>query len=298
MNEELSAESGPDSRKPVTGLPVPPASRQPSLKRYFFHIGYSGTNYNGWQKLPDNNSVQFVIETELSRVLKTPVTIVGCGRTDSRVHASQYFFHVDFEKPLFSELIFRLNKNLPDDIAVFDIIPMQDYQHARLDAINRTYNYFIHHRKDPFLNSVSSLYQERDLDLQKMKTAASLLLVYKDYRNFHRTASKSRTTLCTVTESRLSVDHSGDRIKLTISANRFLRGMVRVIVHKLLEVARGKITIEQFENYLRGTQIPSDIKPAHPQGLYLTKVTYPFLNLPTSSKFDLFENSSEKWKAL
>jgi tRNA pseudouridine38-40 synthase len=296
-NEESHAEPDAGSRKLATENTDSQSSQPPKVPRFFFHIGYNGTPYNGWQKLPHNNSVQFIIERELSRVVKTPVTIVGCGRTDARVHASQYFFHADLEIPSVSELIFRLNKNLPNDIAVFDILPVQNHQHARLDAIKRTYTYFIHRSKDPFLNSVSSLYQERDLDLQKMKDAASLLMAYNDYRYFHRTASKSRTTRCTVSEGSLFVDEHNDRIKFTISANRFLRGMVRIIVHKLLEVGRKKITVEQFENYLMGTEIPTDIKPAHPQGLYLTNVKYPFLDLPPSSKFDLLSRS-DGWKAV
>jgi tRNA pseudouridine38-40 synthase len=282
---------------PTPGNLNSPDSGNPGHRRFFFHIAYNGTHYNGWQKLPHNNSVQFAIETELSRVIKTPITIVGCGRTDSRVHASQYFFHADLAIPSIPELIFRLNKNLPHDISVFDVIPMRAEHHARLDAIERTYMYFLHHRKDPFLNSESSLYQERDLDLQKMKQAASLLMLHKDYRYFHRTASKSRTTICTVTHAGLSVDDTGERIRFIISANRFLRGMVRIIVHKLLEVGRNKISVEQFENHLKGTEIPLDIKPAHPQGLYLTNVKYPFLNLPPKSKFDLLSRE-DIWRAV
>jgi tRNA pseudouridine38-40 synthase len=275
---------------PAKYLPLPPM-------RYFFHIGYNGTLYNGWQKLPNNNSVQFNIETQLSRVTKTPVTIIGCGRTDSRVHASQYFFHADLgELQSIPELLFRLNKHLPDDIAVFDIIAMANEQHARFDAIERGYTYFIHHSKDPFLNGVSSLYQESNLDLQKMKEASSLLTLYKDYRFFHKTASKSRTTICHVTSTSFSVDQTGDRLKFTISANRFLRGMVRIIIHKLLEVGRNKITVQQFENYLKCIETPFDIKPAHPQGLYLTKVTYPFLDLPSRSKFDQLVNRENVWR--
>jgi tRNA pseudouridine38-40 synthase len=279
--------------------PGTPASRPPGLPppRHFFHIAYNGTLYNGWQKLPHNNSIQFIIETELSRVIKTPVTIVGCGRTDSHVHASQYFFHADLEIPSIPELIFRLNKNLPHDIAIFDIIPVQPEQHARLHATERTYTYFIHRNKDPFLNSVSSLYQQ-NFDFQKMKEASSLLLLYNDYRFFHRTASKPNTTICNITNTSLFVDQTADRIKFTISANRFLSGMVRIVVHKLLEVARGKLTVEQFENYLKGTEAPANIKSAYPQGLYLSKVKYPFLDLPAQSTFDQLINRSELWNAI
>ncbi|MDF2432121.1 MAG: tRNA pseudouridine38-40 synthase, partial [Mucilaginibacter sp.] len=118
--------------------------------RYFFHIGYHGSAYSGWQKHAGILSVQDVLETRLSKLLKTTVNIVGCGRTDAGVHASQFFFHADIEREWNSDLFFRLNKILPDDIAIFDIIPMQGAVHARFDAVQRTYDYFIHTYKDPF----------------------------------------------------------------------------------------------------------------------------------------------------
>jgi tRNA pseudouridine38-40 synthase len=265
--------------------------------RYFFHIGYNGSLYNGWQKLPQINSVQLIIETLISRIIKIPVTIVGCGRTDSHVHASQYFFHADIDERFIPELMFRLNKNLPDDIAVFEIIPMQGLPHARLDAIQRKYDYYIHTYKDPFLSSFSALYQEHDLDLQKMKEATLLLTRYNDYRAFFRTASKPRTTICNVTHADLFVDQTGDRLKFTISANRFLSGMVRIIIHKLLEVGRKELTVGQFENYLMGTESPKDIRSAYPQGLYLSKVTYPFLDVAPRTKFDQLVNN-DTWKCI
>jgi tRNA pseudouridine38-40 synthase len=245
--------------------------------------------------LPQINSVQSVIETLISRNIKAPVTIVGCGRTDSHVHASQYFFHVDMDEQCVPELMFRLNKNLPDDIAVFDIIPMQGLPHARLDAVQRKYDYFIHRYKDPFLSNASALYQHRDLDLQAMKKAALLLTQYKDYRSFYKTGSNSRTTICHVTHAGFFVDATGDRLKFSISANRFLRGMVRVIVHKLLEVGKRELDVDQIESYLCGAATPKDIRSAYPQGLYLSKVTYPFLDVPPRSNFHELVNKENTW---
>lgn len=265
--------------------------------RFFFHIAYNGTQYNGWQKLPNNTSVQHVVEKTLSAVVKSPVTIVGCGRTDSHVHASQYFFHADINIESVDELLFRLNKNLPDDIAVFDIIPVEENHHARLSAIERTYCYFIHHTKDPFLNGLSSLYPP-NLDLHKMKEAASLLTSHKDYNFFHRPASNPKTTICDVIRTDLMSSESADRVKFTITANRFLSGMVRIIVHRLIEVGRKKMTVEQFENYLRGTEMPVNIKSAYPQGLYLSKVKYPFLDLPPKSNFKKAFDEDTVWTRL
>lgn len=263
--------------------------------RHFFHIAYAGGNYHGWQKLPHNNSIQLVIETALSKVLKKQVTIVGCGRTDTGVHASQYFFHADLQEAMPDELLFRLNKNLPRDIAVFDAIPVGDEDHARISAIERTYNYFIHRSKDPFLDAFSAFYGDIKLDLKKMREAAMLLPLHNDYRLFHRVASKPNTTICNITGVNLLVDETGDRVKFSISANRFLSGMVRIILHRLLEVARGKIAVEQFQNYLSNTEAPVNVKSAYAQGLYLAKVKYPFLDVPRKSRFGELVNASEKW---
>ena len=265
-------------------------------RRYFFHIGYKGSQYNGWQKLPQINSVQLILETLISRITKAPVTINGCGRTDSHVHASQYFFHVDLDEQVVPDLIFRLNKNLPNDIAVFEIIPMTGTPHARLDAIQRKYDYFIHRAKDPFLENISALYQEMHLDLHKMKSAAMLLMSHSDYSAFYRKASKPRTTICKVTDAGLYVDKTGNRLKFTISANRFLRGMIRMIVQRLLDVGRGKLSLEQFESYLNGLESTEEVRSAHPQGLYLAKVTYPFLDIPPQATFVEMIDNENTWK--
>ena len=245
--------------------------------------------------------MQLVIENCLSRVLKSSVTIVGCGRTDSHVHASQYFFHTDLSADLnievSSELLFRINKTLPDDIAVFDILPVEEKHHARLSAIDRTYTYFIHHTKDPFLNLTSSLYAG-ELNYEKMKMAADLLAAFQDYKFFHRPASRPKTTLCNVSNASLFIDETGERIKFTITANRFLSGMVRIITYRLIQVGRNKISVEQFGNYLRGTETPPNIKSAYPQGLYLSKVKYPFLDLPSKSNFNKIFDADITWTAV
>jgi tRNA pseudouridine38-40 synthase len=266
--------------------------------RYFFHIGYNGFNYHGWQKLPQANSVQVIVETQLSRILKTPIAIVGCGRTDSQVHASQFFFHVDIEKEWNFDLVFRLNKNLPDDIAVFEIIPMEGLPHARLDAISRTYNYFIHTYKDPYLSTISSLYLEKGLNLQKMKKPVSLLTKYDDYRAFCRMASAHRTTLCHITSANLYVNEAGDCFRFEISANRFLYGMIRILVHQLLQIGYGKLTVDEFENDLIKKQSSGVKKAAHPQGLFLSQVKYPYLEMPSRSALFNTISHPDTWKRL
>jgi tRNA pseudouridine38-40 synthase len=253
--------------------------------RYFLHIAYHGGKYSGWQKHPGVPNVQEALEIALSRLLKTPVAIIGCGRTDAQVHASQFFFHLDVEREWDFDLLFRLNKSLPDDIAAFDIIPMQGRPHARFDAIQRTYDYFIHTHKDPFLNGLSSLYPERGLKLDNMKAAVALLPLYNDYRGLCKCPDRIEHTLCYVSAASLFASANGNQVRFHISANRFLSKMIRIIMGRLLEIGRGKMSVDEFEFYLANKQTPKIIIPAHPQGLYLSKVTYPYLDIPPGTSF-------------
>ncbi len=248
--------------------------------------------------MPQLNSVQFILESLLSQVLKTNLTIVGCGRTDAQVHASQFFFHVDIEEAWDYDLMFRLNKNLPNDIAIFDIIPMEGLPHARLDAVSRTYNYFIHTYKDPFLSTISSQYLSNDLNLDEMKKAVMLLPLHTDYRAFCKTPAVQRTTRCKVTSATLYTDEQGDNIRFEISASRFLRGMIRIIMQKLLLIGRGKMSVEQFEQELISKETPDVIRCAYPQGLYLSQVKYPYLEIPSRS--ELFNSLAieKRWKSV
>lgn len=268
--------------------------------RYFFHIGYHGTHYNGWQKHPGSNSVQLKLETALSKLLKVPIAINGCGRTDAQVHASQYFFHVDIENEWDFDLFFRLNKILPDDIAIFEIIPMQGQPHARFDAIKRTYDYFIHTYKDPFLSNYSSFYPYPDLNLDKMKAAVALLSKYNDYRGLCKCPDRVDHTLCYVSSAAIWMDENADRLRFQITANRFLSKMVRIIVGRLLEIGKGQLSVDEFEGYLISKQAPPIIIPAHPQGLYLSKVTYPYLDIEAGTLFTgLLQNFNQThWQQL
>ncbi|RQO67372.1 tRNA pseudouridine(38-40) synthase TruA [Pedobacter sp. KBW06] len=253
--------------------------------RYFVHIGYHGLHFNGWQKQPGILNIQGVLEQALTQVLKTPVFINGCGRTDAQVHASQFFFHMDIEQPWDFDLVFRLNKLLPGSIAIFDIIPMTGMQHARFDAVQRCYDYFIHTYKSPFLNGLSAFYLLKDLHIDKMQQAAALLPQYKDYRPFCTSPDKYEHTICNVMSAGLTVDRSGDRLRFQISSNRFLSKMIRIIMGQLLKIGKGELSVDQFEHYLISKETPLLITPAHPQGLYLSKVTYPYLNLPPRTEF-------------
>lgn len=268
--------------------------------RYFFHISYNGFHYHGWQRQPKVSSVQEVIEDRLSRVLKMPVQINGCGRTDAGVHASQFFFHMDVEKEWDFDLLFRLNKILPQNIAIFDIIPMEGLPHARFDAIQRTYDYFIHTYNDPFLNQMSALYLEKTLDLDKMKSAVALLPLYNDYRAFCTHPDKYEHTLCHVSSASLFADKNGDKLRFHISSNRFLGKMIRIIMGRLLKIGTGTLSLEEFESYLITKNSPPITPPAHPQGLYLSKVTYPYLDILPRTEFSaIFQNKLEQdWQTV
>lgn len=266
--------------------------------RYFFHIGYNGFNYQGWQKLPQANSVQVIIETQLSQILKTRVTIVGCGRTDAQVHASQFFFHADIIETWDYDLKFRLNKNLPEDIAVFDVIPMEGLPHARFDAMSRTYNYFIHTHKDPYLSNISALYMGKQFNLDEMKRAVLFLPQYVDYRNFCKRPAVHRTTMCNVTSARLYRNKKDDSIRFEISANRFLSGMIRIMVQKLLQIGSGEFTVDEFQHHLIAEALPKVNRSAYPQGLYLSQVKYPFLEMPSRSKLFNMLAEENKWTAV
>lgn len=226
-----------------------------------------------------------MIEAALFKILKTPTSVNGCGRTDAGVHASQYFFHSDIAETAIEGLLFKLNRALPPDISVFAILPVHDRASARLDAVQRRYDYFIHRRKDPFLQAGSALYADMDLDLERMKAAVHLLPQYDDYYAFCKSPASFKHTLCRVSEAHLWVDKSGERLRFQITANRFLTGMIRIIVGRLLEIGTGRMTLEAFEAHLRDKKTPRIITGAHPQGLYLSKVVYPYLDLPQGTVF-------------
>jgi len=261
--------------------------------RYFFHIAYHGQQYGGWQRQPDALSIQELIENALHKVLKTPTTIYGCGRTDSQVNASQYFFHADIAEPFEYDLVFRLNKALPSAISIYEILPMEGKPHARFDATQRKYDYFLHTYKDPFLNMQSSLYLHPNLDLLKMNDAVNLLPKYQDYRAFCVHPDKNEHTLCHVSEANLYVNAAGDRIRFNIMSNRFLGKMIRILTGKLIQIGKGRLSVSEFENHLITGEIPKILTPAYPIGLYLSKVTYPYLDLPARTSLLAPEKNTE-----
>jgi tRNA pseudouridine38-40 synthase len=244
------------------------------IKRYFFEISYHGKSFYGWQRQPKQRSVQEVIENCLSSLYSNqPVQIVGCGRTDTGVHAKQYFFHVDLnELANTQQLAFKLNRMLPDSIAVHAIFEVDNSLHARFDASVRTYRYFIHRKKNVFI-SEQSCYIPRELNFEKMNEAASHLIGKQDFTSFSKLHTDVKTNICTVSKATWQ-GHSDEQYYFEISADRFLRNMVRATVGTLLDVGLGKINPETIHEILRKKDRgeASVSVPAH--GLFLWEVGY------------------------
>lgn len=251
--------------------------------RYFLHIGFDGSGYSGWQRQKNvSNTIQETIEKTISQIFKKHITVNGCGRTDAGVHASQYVIHIDLDEVPAFDLKFRLNKNLPHGIAVFEIIEVKVNDHSRYDATARTYDYFIHWEKDPVLMCYSSFYQDLKLDFGQMQKATALILETKDFRPLCKTPDIYKNTLCELTNCQLFINEDHGRLRFTITSNRFLRGMIRLCISFLLKVGTGEMTLEEFRQILTQEKHLKQKQPALPNGLFLSGVEYPFLELKDS----------------
>ncbi len=221
------------------------------MPRYFITLSYDGTRYHGWQVQPGAETVQQRLQDALSTILRQKTEVVGAGRTDAGVHAGMMVAHADLAEPIdCAQTTFRLNSLLPPDIAVQGIRQVADDLHARFSARKRTYHYHIHTAKDPFLRQYSAeIHYPLDFDL--MNRAAEHLLNVSDFGAFCKSHTDVKTTLCEVTEARWTQKSENSWV-FTISANRFLRNMVRAVVGTLIEVGRGRMTIDQFDAVVEG----------------------------------------------
>lgn len=241
--------------------------------RYFITFSYDGTAYHGWQIQPHSVTVQEELQKALSTLMRKPMEVVGAGRTDTGVHARKMIAHFDHVEVLdCPQLVYKLNKLLPRDIAVQHVEPVADDMHARFSAKSRTYHYYVHLDKNPFLRSYSwQVYGNPDFEL--MNRAARVLMEYKDFTSFSKVNTDTKTNDCTITEARW--DRVGeDQWRFTVTANRFLRNMVRAIVGTLMEVGRGRMTIEQLRSVIEakdrcraGDSVPGN-------ALFLVEVLY------------------------
>lgn len=241
--------------------------------RYFIYFSYDGTAYHGWQIQPNGNSVQEELQNALSTVLRKETEVVGAGRTDAGVHARQMVAHFDFDTALdCPQLAYRLNRILPRDISVYNVEHVADDMHARFSATKRTYHYYVHTRKDPFCRHYSCQLHY-DLDFDKMNRAAEHLLHVEDFGAFCKSHSDVKTTLCDVTEARWIQD-SEHSWHFVIAANRFLRNMVRAVVGTLVEVGRGRMSIEEFDAVVAGKKRTAAGESMPGNALFLEKVEY------------------------
>jgi len=243
--------------------------------RYFIQFAYNGTHYHGWQIQPNASSVQETLNKAFSVLLNETISIMGAGRTDSGVHASEMFGHFDTEKTLDVPVLrHKLNSYLPKDIVIFDIILVHDEAHCRFDATKRTYEYHINTVKNPFLQELS-WYVTQKVDVDLMNEAAQLLLKHTDFECFSKVHTDVNTFDCTIFEAFWKQEEG--KLIFTISANRFLRNMVRAIVGTLINIGLKKITLTDFENIIasKNRENAGFSVPAH--GLYLTKIEYDYL---------------------
>lgn len=245
------------------------------MNRYFFRISYDGSAFSGWQKQDNAPSIQQSIEENLSALLKHDIEIVGCGRTDAGVHASQYFFHTDLDMSALSrdQLIFRLNKILPAGIAIHDILLVANDAHARFDAISRSYSYFLHFGKQIFERDYSFRYNQSALpDPEKVQEAARIISEYNSFFCFCKTHSDVNNYNCNLTRCEWLFEEN--KWEFRISANRFLRGMVRLIVGCCLQVGISKISITELRNALEKQERLKYAWSVPAHGLFLTEVLY------------------------
>jgi tRNA pseudouridine38-40 synthase len=254
-----------------------------STQRFFIELSYNGTNYHGWQSQRNAVGVQEVLNKALSTVIREPIETLGCGRTDAGVHAKEFFAHFDTEKLIVdgpwsidnNGLIRSLNSILPADIGIHRVFPVASEAHARFDATLRSYEYHIHFDKDPFKTGFS--WQLRDVpDLELMNQAAKIMMEYIDFSCFSKSNTQTKTNNCKISKAEWVWQDKG--IVFHISADRFLRNMVRAIVGTLLMVGHKEIEPEAIRDIIEsknrsnaGTSVPAC-------GLYLTEVKYPFID--------------------
>lgn len=245
--------------------------------RYFLHLAYNGSAFFGWQIQPGRPTVQETLESCLSLLLhEERVAITGCGRTDTGVHASSYYAHFDIEKAFSPDecrqLVHKLNNFLPKEIVIFNLFEVSPDLHARFDAESRTYQYHVCTRKDPFKLQFS-YHCHRAINVEKMNEAAALLLQNEDFTSFSKVHTQVNNFICHVTEAHW--DRIDDELVFTVTANRFLRNMVRALVGTLLEVGFGKLTVQDFQEIINQKDRCAAKTSVPANALFLTEVRYP-----------------------
>lgn len=244
--------------------------------RYFLKIGYDGTNYHGWQIQDNAHTVQAEIQNSLSTFFGENISVTGCGRTDTGVHAREFYLHFNTDRKMddLQHAAYKLDRIVPKDIVIHSLIEVQEDAHSRFDAISRTYKYYITHRKDPF-NERFEAFFPRKTNIDLMNKAALELFMHKDFSSFSKLHSDTRTNDCLIKEAKW--EELNGKLIFTIQADRFLRNMVRAIVGTLLEVGYHKMSTQDFRDVIiaRNRSRAGHSVPAN--GLFLEQVYYNYL---------------------
>jgi tRNA pseudouridine38-40 synthase len=242
--------------------------------RYFIQLSYKGSHYAGWQIQENAITVQEKVNEALATVLQQAIETVGCGRTDTGVHARNFYAHFETEHPLTDkeELLYRLNRLLPKDIAVYDLMPVNPDAHARFHAVKRSYEYHITRLKDPF-ETDTAYHFSGELNVEAMNKAATLLFTYTDFTSFSKSHTQTKTNNCKIYRAEWLLQEG--KLIFHISADRFLRNMVRAIVGTLLEVGKGKVSENEFKSIIESMDRKKAGMSVPAEGLFLVEVEYP-----------------------
>lgn len=247
--------------------------------RYFLELAYNGTRFCGYQEQPKQVTIQSQIEQALGILLRVPTKIVGCGRTDSGVHALQYFAHFDTVQKLSNDFVYRLNSLLGKDIVCYRIVDVPETAHARFDATSRSYQYVIDLIQSPFRQETAYYCRfGNQLDLDKMQAAAELLLEYKDFTTFCKSKTDNKTNLCDLRKSEWIFDQEKQQLVYHVTANRFLRGMIRLIVGMCLNVGKSKMPLDVVKTALEEQKTLKNALSAPAEGLFLMDIEYPYIS--------------------
>lgn len=247
-------------------------------QRYFIEISYKGTSYHGWQTQPNAVTVQEILNKALTVFFRQPIETLGCGRTDTGVHSSQFYAHFELlgskEKIQNSKSLLSINSLLPYDIAIHRFIEVHDSAHARFDATLRSYQYHIHYNKDPFKVDLSWLIRDK-LNIEEMNKAAGFLLDYIDFSCFSKSNTQVFTNNCKISRAEWIPTATG--IEFHISADRFLRNMVRAIVGTMVDIGKGKLSADGLHSIIESKNRSNAGASVPACGLYLTEVKYAYI---------------------
>lgn len=241
------------------------------MSRYFLEVSYKGSNYSGFQKQENANTIQSEIEKAFSVLHRNDIGLTGSSRTDTGVHALQNYFHFDYDRPIHDQFLYKINAILPEDIVVLNIRIVNDNAHCRFDATSRVYKYCVYQAKNPFLND-SAYYFPYKIDFDKLSEAARIIMHYNDFTSFSKRNTQVKHFLCTIEQSEWRQE--GILLVYQVKANRFLRGMVRGLTATMLKVGRGKISIEDLKQIIEGRDCSKANFAVPAKGLFLMKVEF------------------------